>query len=472
MLSFRRRLALVQTALIVTVLAVTATAAYWILSGAVHGQLDGALLALAETESAMQAQAPGLPPRVHDAAPGTATPSLARLDRWVQIVDGNGKVLARSANLGAASLPAPPALLARLAAGETVFQTLDDFAEEPVRIVSLPVPGAPFRYAVQVAGSLDDARHVVGSASALFLGMALALLVALTAAGATITRWVFRAIDDIVRQAQRIGETNLNQRLAHPGTRDEIGRLVDTLNDMLARIDQSFQIQRRFTSDASHELRSPLSRLRTEIEITLRRPRDAGEYVETLRSCMDEVERLTLLVEELLALARLDAGQDRDPLDDVILNEIAEHAVLRVRGAAQQAGVTVTLAPGAPVHGAIGAGAANLVLANLLDNAIKFTPVGGQVRIAVFMDGDTACLQVSDTGQGLNVDDLPHLFERFYRGAAARAGTAPGVGLGLALTQAIVHGHGGRIDAANLPSGGAAFTVRLPAAKPDTASPG
>ncbi len=437
MLDFRRRLALVQTAVIVSV--------------------------LAETESAMLRAAPDQQPKVHDAEQGATPPSLARLDRWVQIVDARGRVVARSTNLGAASLPAAPALMARMAAGDTVFQTLDHFAEEPVRIVSLPVQGQPLRYTVQVAGSLDDVRHVVASASRMFLGMALVLLVALTVASASITRWVFRAIDDIVRQAQRIGDANLDQRLPHPGTRDEIGRLVDTLNDMLDRIDHSFQIQRRFTSDASHELRSPLSRLRAEIEITLRRPRDTTEYVDTLRSCMEEVERLTLLVEELLALARYDAGQDRDASAATSLDQVAAGAIERARTMAQQRNVGLSLHAGAaPVVAAIGEGAATLIVVNLLENAVKFTPAGGAVSVTVTQDGDCACLRIADSGPGISVDDLPHLFDRFYRGASARSGDVAGVGLGLALTQTIVHGHGGRIEAANLPAGGAAFTVHLP----------
>ncbi|NVD69970.1 HAMP domain-containing protein [Duganella sp. BJB1802] len=465
MLSFRRRLALVQTAVIVSVLAVAAMSGYLSLSGAVNEQLDGALLALAETEAAMLRAAPEQPVQVHDAAKGPSPPSLARLDRWVQIVDAQGRVLARSTNLGAASLPAPAALMARMAAGDTVFETLDHFAEEPVRIVSLPVRATTLRYTVQVAGSLDDVRHVVASASVMFLALALALLVALTVASASITRWVFRSIDDIVGQAQRIGEGNLDQRLIHPGTRDEIGHLVDTLNDMLDRIDQSFQIQRRFTSDASHELRSPLSRLRAEIEITLRRPRDAAEYVDTLRSCMEEVERLTLLVEELLALARYDAGQDRDASAATSLGEIAVAAIGRAQATAAQRQVRLTLqAANAPVLAAIGEGAATLIVVNLLENAVKFTPAGGAVEVRVWRDGDQACLRVSDSGPGIGVDELPHLFERFYRGASARSGSAAGVGLGLALTQTIVQGHGGRIEAANLPAGGAAFTVHLPCA--------
>src|SRR5207245_6695155 len=117
----------------------------------------------------------------------------------------------------------------------------------------------------------------------------------------------------IVRRARRIGETSLSERLPHPGSRDEIGRLVDTLNEMLARIERSFEVQRRFTADASHELRSPLSRLRAELEVTLRRPRTPMEYEETLRSCLDEVQRVQGLIEELLGLARIDARQEPEP---------------------------------------------------------------------------------------------------------------------------------------------------------------
>jgi two-component system OmpR family sensor kinase len=396
--------------------------------------------------------------------PGSAPPSFVRLDRLVQIVDADGHVLARSANLGTARLPTPPTLLERLAAGETVFETLPKFGEEPTRLVSVPVHAHGSRLAIQVAGSLDDVNHVLESAGLLFLVMGLALILAVGTAGTVLTRRVFRAIDEVVRQAHRIGEASLSERLPHPGTHDEIGRLVDTLNEMLDRLEQSFEVQRRFTSDASHELRSPLSRLRTELEVTLRRPRDTTEYVETLRSCLEEVERLTLLVEELLVLARLDAGQERGLSETVPLNPIAEEAVCRLEPMARERQVRITLDPSPPVAARVARGSANLVLANLLDNAVKFSPPGGRVSIRLAIDGPDAVLSVSDEGPGIRVDELPHLFERFYRGAVARAGAAPGVGLGLALSQVVVNAHGGRIDASNLPEGGALFTVRLPLA--------
>lgn len=462
MLSFRRRLALVHFVVIVAVLVLAGFAGYWGLHRAVHGQLDAALLALAELEAAMLAESPSQPIAIHEVPAGPVPPSFARLDRLLQVLDADGRVQAHSANLGSARLPTTPALLEQLAAGETVFATLPDFGEEPTRMVSVPVHVRGTRLAIQVAGSLDDVNHVMRSVSLLFIGMGLALILAVGSAGAVLTRRVFRTIDEVVRQARHIGEASLSERLHHPGTQDEMGRLVGTLNEMLDRLEHSFEMQRRFTSDASHELRSPLSRLRTELEVTLRRPREPAEYVETLRSCLEEVERLTLLVEELLTLARLDVDQQREPAEPILLNNVIDETVRRLEPVAQERMVGMVFEISPQVTARISHEAAGLVLANLLDNAVKFSPAGGQVRIRLATEGNEAVITVSDQGPGIRVAELPHVFERFYRGTNARADGTPGVGLGLALAQAVVHAHKGRIMASNCPEGGTQFFVHLP----------
>lgn len=464
MLNFQRRLVIVHLASTLTIVGAAASAGWWGLSHAIYGQLDAALLALAETEAGMLADAKGQPVRVHEAPPGTAPPSLVRLDRLVQIIDDKGHVLARSANLGVAQLPAPPALLAKLATGETVFETLPHISEEPLRIVSVPAIAQGHALAVQVAGSLDDADHLLKSAAELFAGMAVALLVAVALTGAALTRKVFRAVEDVNSQARRIGEANLNARLPSPGTDDEFGHLVDTLNAMLDRLERAFDMQRRFTADASHELRSPLSRLRTEIEITLRRPRDEQEYVTTLRSCLDEVERMTLLVEELLMLARLDAGQEPVPVEAVALNTLVRDVASRMQPAAAERRISIEFDIPAPSEAIVAPRAAELVLTNLVGNAIKFSPHDTTITISLANEGREAVLSVADQGPGIDRGDLPHIFDRFYRGAAARARDSEGSGLGLALVQAIVRAYSGRLDVDNVSAGGAVFTVRFPLA--------
>ncbi|XAH24378.1 ATP-binding protein [Xylophilus sp. GW821-FHT01B05] len=461
MLSLRARLALVHLGTTVVVLAAGALVADWAFSRIVHRELDATLLALAETELGMLAANPDGKVIVHEAPPSPAAPSFVRLDRLVQIVDASGDVVARSSNLGEAQLPIPELLRDQLKAGDTVFETLNGFGEEPTRMVSVPIQGRPGLLAVQVAGSLDDVNQVVREAGLLFIALGCALLLAVGTAGALLTRRAFRSIDDVVQQAHQIDDAKLGERLPHPGTRDEIGRLVDTLNDMLGRLGNSMEAQRRFTADASHELRSPLSRLRTELELALRRPRDAAAYVGTLHSALEEVEHLTLLVEELLVLARIDAGQERGATEPVLLNDVVEEAIRRLEPIARERQVRLLLEASPPVTASVARGAASLVLANLLDNALKFSPPGSAVQVHLDSSGTEAVITVEDHGPGIRVDELPHIFERFYRGSVARVEAKPGVGLGLALSQAIVQAHGGRLEAANGPEGGARFRVYL-----------
>ena len=347
-LTFKSRLALWHMVVVAVLLGVAAAGAQWILSRTVLGTvIDDALLSLAETEAAALLADPAAPLRIHEMAPGTAPPSFVRLDKLVQIVDLEGRVLARSATLGTARLPTSPGLLARLRAGDIVFETRDDFGEEPIRVAALPVTVGDRRAAVQVAMSLDDAYAVLRTGRWLFLGLSVGILAGVGITGTLLARRALRPIDRIVTTARRLGEANLAERLPHPGTRDEIGRLVGTLNDMLARIEHGVEAQRRFTADASHELSSPLSRLRAELEVTLRRPRERTEYEEALRSCLDEVERVSRLTDELLILARLDAADVREAAPaPVALGPILDDAVRRLAPVAERRGVAVTSMPG------------------------------------------------------------------------------------------------------------------------------
>jgi two-component system OmpR family sensor kinase len=179
---------------------------------------------------------------------------------------------------------------------------------------------------------------------------------------------------------------------------------------------------------------------------------------------MEEVERLTTLVEDLLALARLDARQERGATENVLLHFVVRDAIERVQQSARERQIDIELSGAVDVSARVPRAAAGLVLVNLLDNAVKFSPPGARISIGLASEGADAVVRVSDTGPGIAPEELPHLFERFYRGSGPRAAHAPGFGLGLALSQAIVDAHGGRLDAANRPEGGAVFTLRLPCA--------
>ena len=464
-LGFKTRLWLGQVAVLAVMLALAALAADWALRRVVMGRIiDDAVLWLASTEAAALQADPAHPVRVHEMAPGAGPPSFARLDKFVQITDLDGRVVARSATLGTSRLPMPAGMLERVRDGETVFGTVRDFGEEPIRMVLLPATVGANHYAIQVAMSLDDAHAVLQAGRWLVLTMSVVILAGIGFTSAWLTRRALQPIDRVVTRARRIGEANLADRLPHPGTQDEIGRLVETLNDMLGRLERSFEVQRRFTADASHELRSPLSRLRAELEVTLRRPREAGDYEETLRSCLDEVERVQSLIEELLALARIDARQEPETPEPVPVSDIVAAAVAAVRPRAAKRSIDVTIDRPTDLLVTTAPVAAQVALANILDNAVKFSPPGGQVRIVVTAANREAVIAVSDCGPGVAPEEAAQLFERFYRGKASRSAGAPGVGLGLAISRALVERQGGRISVDARAEAGATFSVRLPRA--------
>jgi two-component system, OmpR family, sensor kinase len=465
-LGFRTRLWLGHVAVLALMLALAAFGADWALGRVILGRVDDEILALATTEEAALEDNPATPLHVFEITPGP--PSFVRLDKLVQITDLGGHVVARSATLGSAYLPTSADLLARLRAGETVFRTAADFGEEPIRMVSLPVDVGRRRYAIQVAMSLDDAYAAIRVGRWLFLGMSVVILIVIGVTGALLARKALSPIDQLVRRARRISEASLADRLPHPGTADEIGRLVETLNEMLGRLERSFEVRRMFSADASHELRSPLSRLRAELEVALRRPRPVAEYEETLRSCLDEVERIQGMIEELLELARIDANEEQELAKPISVTDLVEAAVVAVRPRARQQGVVVVsdCFPDVLVHAA--PVATKVALANILDNAVKFSPAGGRVRVAVTAPDGEAVIAVSDTGPGVAPEDAERLFQPFYRGKASRAAGVPGVGLGLAISRVLVQRQGGRISLDASDKEGATFSVHLPrASRPD-----
>jgi two-component system OmpR family sensor kinase len=461
--SLKTRLAVWHAAAVLLVLLAAGGAMDRLLIGVLQRQLDGALLSLAETEAASSLDSPEGRVHLHATEPVDSL-GLRRLDRIVQLVDADGQVLDQRPSLGGDRLPAAPALLARLGGGETMIETAPDVRGEPVRVVSLPieVDGA-FRYAIQVGAPLAPLESFVATVRLLLAGAGATVLAAVLLTGHVLAHRALRPVEDLVAAARHIRRADPGRRLPHPGVDDEIGRLADTLNAMLDRIEASFEVQRRFTADAAHELRSPLSRLRAELEIALRRARTAADYEAVLRSSLEEVERLSALAEDLLALARIESGEPTSPAVAVPVDDVVAGLARRVKAEAERGGVdlVIRVPPGLAV--AVSASDLVIVAGNLLDNALRFTPRGGRVTVDARREGDAAVLTVSDTGPGIPAEDLPRVFERFFRGAA-RSPDAPGVGLGLAICRALAERHGGTVTAESPATGGARFQVRLPAA--------
>jgi heavy metal sensor kinase len=330
------------------------------------------------------------------------------------------------------------------------------------RLAGRLVPGPDGPLVLQAAGSLEaNDRELAELLAVLLLAGPLALAAAL-AGGYLLARQALAPVDRMVAAAERITAARLDERLEVPNPDDELGRLARTLNGMMARLERSFDEIRRFTADAAHELRTPLSVLQTAAEVALRHPRDPEHYRRVLEDMLEEVERLARLAEQLLFLCREDAGLVARADERLHLDDLARDVVEHLAVVAREKGQTLTLEARAacPVQG--DPEQLRRLLYNLVNNAIKFTPEGGSVAIACGPEDGHASVLVRDTGIGIPAEHLPHVFDRFYRVDPARARDLGGTGLGLAISRAIVEAHGGRIRVTSTEGRGTTFHVALP----------
>jgi len=283
-------------------------------------------------------------------------------------------------------------------------------------------------------------------------------------------RWIAeRALEPVDRMITEVREItdgrSLHRRLPVPPAQDELARLAATLNQMMTRLERSFAALRRFTADASHELKTPLTVVRAGVERAITRPDTAPETLAALEETLQEVNRMTELLDSLLTLARADEGRaelHREPVD---LRQILEEAGETGELLAEHAGVGIDIRlPAEPVVVSVDRSRVRQLALNLIENAVKYTPRGGQVSVELGSSNGRAVFTVADTGIGIAPGDLPHVFDRFWRADSARTRTSEraGTGLGLAICKWIAEAHGGTIEVQSRPGRGTTFTVGLP----------
>lgn len=281
------------------------------------------------------------------------------------------------------------------------------------------------------------------------------------AGGWVLASRAIRPIDDISATAVKIAAGDLSQRIDAADTDNELGRLATVLNSTFARLETSFAQQNQFTADAAHELRTPVSVLLMQTQTVLKHERDSDEYRACIEACQRAGQRMRGLLESLLELARLDAGQEPMKKIRFDLGQAAAECVELVRPLALERNIQIeTESP--PLEWTGDKERVAQVITNLLTNAIHYNKDGGQVRVAVREQNHEAVITVSDTGMGIADTDLPRIFERFYRADKSRSNAKGRTGLGLAISRAIIEAHGGSIEAASQPGKGTTFTVRLP----------
>lgn len=293
----------------------------------------------------------------------------------------------------------------------------------------------------------------------LFISIALTLFLA-GFLGYFLVKKMLRPVQLITQTTKEIEERNLNKRLTVE-SKDEIGQLASTLNNMFERLEAAFKRERQFTADASHELRTPLAIAQVEATTALGKKRSPEEYQRTLEAILQEIDNMTSIISRLLFLARSDTNKDLE-LEDLELNELITELAWDIRVLCDEKGIDLTLTGlDSLVVNGDGSRLRELFL-NLLDNAIRYTPRGGKITISFGQQGEYAYIEVKDTGIGIPEEDMPHLFKRFYRADKARSRSEGGAGLGLAISQRIAELHGGRIEVRSKVREGSTFTVLLP----------
>lgn len=384
-------------------------------------------------------------------------------ERFFQLLDPFGRFDPRSPGRPREELSPNPEALRKAAKGIPTFSTIPGQGRYPSRILTLPViRSGRVSQILQVGMSLEGV-YMARRRFLLTLAILGPLAILLAGGGGwLLARWALVPVDRMVSTARRIGGTNLEERINHKGIEDELGRLARTLNEMLERLESSFKQTRQFTADAAHELRTPLTALKGEMELALRSAQDPAEYQRVIASNLEEIEHLSRLVEDLLLLSRADAGALGVAEEYVDLEALVAEAVRRAGVLAEARSVALRSETSGPLPVTGDTRRLIQVLLNLLDNAIKFTPAGGQVTVSLSRQKPWAVLSVRDTGIGIPPEEQEKIFRRFYRIEKDRSRDTGGTGLGLCIVKSLVEAHRGHIELESSPGNGTTFRVFLP----------
>lgn len=351
----------------------------------------------------------------------------------------------------------------------------------PANLAYQPFPGRGAAHVLRTRGASRELLQTVPSGRVLIVGtslttglarlqqlrLALILIgVSIVVVGFAVGWWLanraLRPITEISKAAQKIAAGDLSNRINASETESELGQLITVLNSTFARLETAFAQQQQFTSDAAHELRTPVSVILTQVQSTLNKERSPAEYRETLAACQRAAERMKRLIESLLELARFDAGQEQLKRTSVDVAAKARECVELVQPLAAERRVKLS----AELSPALCAGdpeRLNQVILNLLTNAVTYNQPDGEVHLSTLAAGGKVIVTIRDTGVGIAPEDAPHVFKRFYRADKSRSGSVGNAGLGLAICKSIVAAHGGTLDFTSVPGAGTTFTLGLPA---------
>ncbi|PIQ97961.1 MAG: histidine kinase [Nitrospinae bacterium CG11_big_fil_rev_8_21_14_0_20_56_8] len=462
--SLRTRLTAWYVVILGTILILFSLFLYFFLSNRLYESIDNSLkvsatvVAKSATMKFNQSPLPGLDAFFEQVL------GYANLNKFYRIYDGSGNVGSRSKNITAAQFPLSQEAYTKALRGETTYETQVIEGNHSIRLITMPViDEGKLINLIQVGTSLNAVQETLKNLRIFLFTAVPAVLALTTLMGRFLARRALKPVSKITQTAQEIAAgADLGSRIPVPEVTDEIGQLVITFNNMLDRLESSFRQMRQFSSDASHELRTPLTVLKGQSELVLSKDRNKNEYLEVLSSNLEEINYMSKVLEDLFILSKSDENQV--PLDckPVNLKSIIEEVCRHGEIIAAEKNIRIFVAYLEPVM--INGDAVRLrqMFWNVIYNGIKYTPPGGEVKIALRDEGDYAYITVQDNGIGIAEEHLPFIFNRFYRVDKARSRREGGSGLGLSISKFIVEAHGGKIEVESRVGMGSRFKVRLP----------
>ena len=381
--------------------------------------------------------------------------------KFIQIMDSSGRIGAKMSDIEGEALPTSFNALERAMRGEIVYETIER-TKPRLRMVTIPImDNKKVTSVVQVGTSLEDFDETIRKLLLIMIISIPTSIIVTIVVGYFMAKKALRPVDQIRRAAVKISSSNLDEKIDITGRRDELGRLAETFNAMIGRLKDAFQRINQFSIDVSHELKTPLTILKGETEVALRKEREKDDYQKLLLSNLEEIDRMSCIIDDLLLLSKADTKEIKLNIEEVALRDLIMDVCMNMKVVADKKSVELQISELEDVRLKGDELKLRRMLLNVVENGIKYSHVGGKVSVSSYVNDGYAWIDVKDDGIGISEEDIKYVFDRFYRADRSRKRES-GSGLGLSISRWIAGAHKGSIEVKSQPAQGSVFTIKLP----------
>jgi len=381
--------------------------------------------------------------------------------KFIQIMDSSGRIGAKMSDIEGEALPTSFSALERAMRGEIVYETIER-TKPRLRMITIPIlENKKVTSVVQVGTSLEDFDETIRKLLLIMIISIPSSICVTIVVGYFMARKALRPVDQIRRAAVKISSSNLDEKIDITGRKDELSRLAETFNAMINRLKDAFQRINQFSIDVSHELKTPLTILKGETEVALRKEREKRDYQVLLMSNLEEIDRMSCIIDDLLLLSKADTREIKLNVEEVALRDLIIDVCMDMKVVADKKSVALETSELEDIRLKGDELKLRRMLLNIVENGIKYSHIGGKVSVSSYVNDGYAKIDIKDNGIGISEEDIKYIFDRFYRADRSRKRES-GSGLGLSISRWIAEAHKGGIEVKSQPAQGSMFTIKLP----------